>query len=138
MNTKIYKQIAKRGVITEREINLLKNRANRGIDDVWDVFEEKNDYMLDITIEQTVKGISWLLDKWKTPRGRVRKHNPFDQRQQAILLHFKEFKLVDFRDCGRGFYGWYLPVYRVVSEHGRYFDYCANYARKECPITFVD
>ena len=136
MNTKIYKQIAERGVITEREILLLKNRANRG-HDVWDVFVYRNRYSLKITEEQTAKGITWLLDKWKTPRGRVRKHNPFDQKQQAILSHFKEFELVGFRDCGNGFVSWYLPVYRVISKHGRSFDYCANYARKDCPITFL-
>ena len=136
MNTKIYQQIAMRGVITEREINLCKNRANRG-HDVWGVFDSRNEYALKITDEQTAKGLAWLLDKWKTPKGRVRKHNPFDQRQQAILKHFKEFKLIDFRDCSRGFYEWYLPVYRVISEHGRSFDYCANYASKECPITFL-
>jgi len=137
MNTKIYKQIADRGVITEREINLLKNRANRG-HDVWDVFVEKNSFVLDVTDEQTTRGITWLLNKWKTPRGAIRKHNPFNQRQTAILSHFKKFQLVDFRDCGNGFVDWYLPVYRVISEHGRYFDYCVNYARHENPFVYLD
>ena len=137
MNTKIYKEIAERGVITEREINLLKNRANKG-SDVMCVFVGDNDYTLKITDEQTAKGISWLLDKWKTPKGRVRKHNPFNQKQQAILSHFKEFRLVDFRDCGNWFVNWYLPVYRVISEHGRHFDYIARYSDKHNPIMFLD
>lgn len=137
MNTKIYQQIAERGVITEREINLCKNRANRGID-VWDIFDQKNNFNLGITDEQTAKGLAWLFDKWKTPKGRVRKHNPFNQKQQAILSHFKEFRLVDFRDCGNWLVSWYLPVYRVISEHGRHFDYIARYSDKHNQITFLD
>lgn len=83
MDTKIYSKIASAGVITEREVLLMKNRANRGLaDDVFTIFDNGR---LQITPEQADKGLAWLKDLWKTPRGVVRKRNRSNSASSASL-----------------------------------------------------
>ena len=127
-------QIAECGVITERQIINTKNRLNRGLN-VWGIFANG---ALEITPEQTKKGLDWLMNKWKTPRGVVRKNNPFNRKQQAILENFDHFELVTFFDKGNGFRRWMMPLYRVYSKHGRSFSYVATYGDKKHPIEFYD
>jgi hypothetical protein len=75
--------------------------------------------------EQAAKGLAWLLDKWKTPTGKERKHNPFGAREINVLENFRRFRLVDFYDAGNGYMSFYVPVYRVESITGNSFDYYA-------------
>lgn len=134
--TKIYYEIAERGIITEREILLIKRRLNN----FGEVLIKRalfGNGPLQITPEQTVKGLDWLLDKYKTPRGVVRKHNPFNQKHIAILENFKKFELVGFEDVSRNYMMWFMPIYRVYSRHDRYFDYVVSYRDKNTPITFL-
>lgn len=134
MDTKIYKRILDAGVITEREVNTMKNRANKGF--ASDVRQILSNGPLRITPEQTKKGIDWLINQWKTPKGKTRKHNPFNQREQVILSHFDHFELRTFIDVGGFFNYWYLPVYRAYSKKGMYFDYFVEYAKRN-PITIL-
>ena len=134
--TKIYDEIAERGIITEREVNLIKKRLNDphtgGIK--RRIFANGP---LKLTPEQTEKGIKWLLDKYKTPRGVVRKNNPFNKKQAAILENFKEFELVNFLDRGM-FIDWWLPVYLVRSKHGREFLYIPTWNKKKSPVEIIE
>ena len=65
---------SKLGFITEKEINLLKKRINSG---------EKIDmnpvYNSEIILDnnQSAKGLSFLINLWKTKKGHERKSNPF-------------------------------------------------------------
>ncbi len=123
MKTNLYQEIARRGVITEREIITLKSRLNRGKTEVLDIF--KNGY-LNITPEQSEKGLNWLLNQWKTPRGKERKNNPFGYREQEIIEDFERFELVDLIDNGNAYFSAFLPVYRVIDRAGNHFDYFVN------------
>lgn len=135
--TKIYDEIAERGIITEREVNLIKKRLNDprtgGIK--RRIFANGT---LKLTPEQTEKGIKWLLNKYKTPRGVVRKNNPFNKKQAAILENFKEFELVNFYDMGTMFVAWWLPVYLVRSKHGREFLYIPTWGDKKSPVKIIE
>ena len=134
--TKIYYEIAERGIITEREILLIKRRLNN----FGEVLIKRalfGNGPLQITPEQTKKGLDWLIDKYKTPRGVVRKHNPFNDGQVAILEDFKKFELVGFTDVSRSCLMWFMPTYRVYSQHGRYFDYVVSNRDRNHPIIFV-
>ena len=132
MDTKIYTEILACGYITERQILTMKSRANKGFtSEVRSIFSNGN---LMITPEQTAKGLDWLMDKWKTPRGAVRKNNPFTPRQQSILENFDRFELVKLIDRGTRFVTWHVPVYRVVSKHGRYFDYTVSIRDRKKPV----
>lgn len=94
--------IAKRGVITEQEINLLKRRANAGDKDVSGIYDI--DY-LPITKEQTDKAVKWLRSLHYTPAGKVRKNSPYGYREIYIINseeHEMEFR--GFYDATRNKY----------------------------------
>jgi hypothetical protein len=78
-----------------------------------------------ITPEQAAKGLAWLLDKWKTPKGRERKNNPFSSREISVLENFRRFRLVDFYNVSQAMMALYVPVYRVEAHDGSSFDYYA-------------
>ena len=114
--------------ITEREINLIKNRLNHNKIKLEDL--DLND-TYEITAQQTEKGFKWLLDKWKTPRGIERKNNPFGHREEQILDSFLRFEFLGYHN-NNNFYqaelgiNNYVPIYRVVGNNGE-FDYYVDY-----------
>ena len=125
MKQDICKAVAKRGYITENEINCFKSRMNRG-DDSANYDDLFQNYGVMISPEQTAKGLSWLLNQWKTPRGIERKNNPFGAREISTLENFDHFELVDFYNAG-SWRPFYLPVYRVVGAAGYPdFEYYVN------------
>jgi len=75
---------------------------------------------------QGEKGITWLRDIFKTPRGVIRKRSPFIQHDMHILDNYSHFQLVGFEElnAGRGLPFW-VPEYRCISTDGAYFDYYA-------------
>ena len=126
MKGKEYNGIWERGVITESEVRLMRRRLNHGasIFDVFSIFFGGN---LKITEEQTKKGLAWLKNLWISPTGKIRKRNPFDKRKMCILARFHHFELVSFMNrSGSVWTDDYYPVYRVVDDSGRYFDYIAR------------
>lgn len=68
----IIANIEKNGVITEKEVNLLKRRANAGDKTAADFSP-----CVELTKEQSEKGFKWLYNLYKTPRGVERENNPF-------------------------------------------------------------
>jgi hypothetical protein len=121
---KLIEKIVTEKVITESEINLLKRRLNTG-EKINMQFVYDND--IKITPEQTNKGISFLVDQWKTPKGIERKNNPFGYREQDAIETFKAFYFNGFYDCSR--YGqrpWYVPVYIVCGKDCS-FEYYYNF-----------
>lgn len=114
--------------ITEKEILAAKKRAN-GYSNAKDkTLLEIPEGGLAITPEQTKKGLDWLMDQWKTPRGIERKNNPFGYREQEVLENFSHFLLTDWYDAMSSYgvqqgYHSYLPVYTVVAKDGSTFEY---------------
>lgn len=114
-------EIVTRGYITEKEINLLKNRVNN---DRASISELDDLGGMRITIEQTAKGLTWLIDKWKTQRGTERKNNPFGYREQDILENFDHFELAGFYNASDSYNrAFYVPLYDVCAKDGRHFEY---------------
>lgn len=66
--------------------------------------------------EQQEKGKRWLMDKWKSPTGKVRENNPFGYREEQILEKFEEIKLKDFYDDGNKYFKNYVPLYEVSGN----------------------
>lgn len=112
-------EIVKRGFITESEINLLKNRVNNGRANVCELDDLGG---LAITDEQTAKGLKWLMNQWKTPRGVERKNNPFGYREQDILTNFDRFYFSGLYDAGN-YRPCFVPLYVVCAKDGRHFEY---------------
>lgn len=108
----IMREIENRGMITEREILLLKKRANAGDKDAADFWPENE---IECTPEQSAKGFAWLKNLYKSPRGVERKNNPFGYREMNIIDNYagENFTFKGFYDAGRyGFHN-YVPVYEV-------------------------
>ena len=119
----VLKEIEKTNSITEKQINLLKNRANKGEDIdfqyIWDNTPT-------LTSEQNNKGLKFLLNQWKTPKGKERINNPFGYREQEALETFEYFELAGFYDDFR--YGqrkFLIPLYNVIGKDSS-FQYYYN------------
>lgn len=102
------REIETKGFITEKEISLLKRRANAGDKEAANFWP-----CIECTEEQTGKAYKYLKNLYVTPNGKERKNNPFGYRETNIINSWNgekaEFK--GFYDAGRyGFHN-YLPVY---------------------------
>lgn len=88
-------------VITEREVLLLKKRANNGDNEAAN-FYPGCDTEIEVTEEQSAKGFAWLMNLYKTPTGKERKNNPFGYREMNILDNYKgeRFQFVGFYNDG--------------------------------------
>lgn len=115
-------EISAKAVITEREILLLKKRANAGEKEAAFWPEEA----LSMTPEQTEKGIAWLRDQWKTPRGVVRKNNPFGYREEEAIETFERFTFDGLYDAGNVHHSFYLPVYTVHGKESSFQYYVSG------------
>lgn len=115
-------EIIERGIITEAELNLLKNRKTRGEIMNDDLFFEAE---ISLTKDQTDKGLKWLMNQWKSPSGQERKNNPFGAREKEILDNFKEFYFFGFYDAGNSHHSFYVPIYTVCGG-GMCFDYVTS------------
>lgn len=114
----IINEIESRRMITEQEINLLKRRANAGDNDAAAFWPD-----IEVTPEQSAKGIAWLRNLYKTPTGKERKNNPFGYREIDIIDNYagENFTFRGFYDAGRyGFHN-YIPVYEVGGME--YYNY---------------
>jgi len=116
----LIKDIIKRKVITEQEINLIKRRLNNGTY----IYEDIQDLTgLKLTPEQTEKGFNWLMDKWKTPTGKEKENNPFGYKEEQALKTFKEFELNSFIDMDNNNF---IPIYDVIGKNSS-FQYIVTY-----------
>ena len=127
-------EILETGVISEKDLNLLKSRLNRNLCEYDDLEPLFIDYIA-LRDDQTAKGVNWLRNLYKTSAGKIRKSNPFGAREISVL-ESEDIKidLCGFYDAGR--YGCqnYIPNYCVYSESGsfEYVPYCNGH---ECYIT---
>lgn len=114
-------ELLKQKELTEKKINLICRRLNNGQVEMSEL--EFNEDGYNITPEQTQKGLDWLLNQWKTPRGIERKNNPFGEREQKAIAEFAHFKLEYIFDAGNQFRSWYVPVWGVYSTDWATFEY---------------
>lgn len=127
-------EILEAGVITEKDLNLLKSRLNHNRCEYEDIEPLFLDYVT-LSADQIAKGVKWLRNLYKTPAGKERKNNPLGAREIDVLEG--ENIKIDF--CGlydTGCYGFrnYHPNYCVYSSNGsfEYVPYCNGH---ECYIT---
>lgn len=111
MKTKT-EDVLKKDVLTEKDINLLKNRANRG--EVIEFDLDNREY--EITPEQTRKGLDFLNNLRRTPTGKERKNNPFGAREEEALDTFVCFKFDGLHDAGNQWVKFYVPIYTVCGK----------------------
>ena len=107
----IIAEIAERGYITEKEINLLKCRSNREGRDVIN-YELMGEYV-PVTPEQGEKGLLWLKKLLKR-NGEPREGQNLGYREINIIKNATEndFSFVCLYDCGNKWHSSFVPVYR--------------------------
>ena len=112
--TDLIKSIEEKGIITEREILLLKRRANNGDRDAAN-FYPGCDRVIEVTDEQSEKGFKWLYNLYKTPMGKERKNNPFGYREMDILDNYngERFIFVGFYNAVNRYYSLHVPMYKL-------------------------
>jgi len=110
-------------VISEQELNLLKRRLNNGKIQQEDIFGNDFDKTFLLTPEQTKKGLDFLNNQRRTPRGIERKNNPFGAREEDVLDNFDRFEVNEFFDAGNQFVKFNVPLFRVVAKDGSSFEY---------------
>lgn len=116
-NKILSEELLKREILTEREILLLTHRASNG--------EKQGEYQdsYKITPEQTKKGLDWLNNQRRTPRGAERKNNPFGAREESALDNFSHFTFDGLYNAGNQYRSWYAPIYSVHGKDGEGFQY---------------
>ena len=75
-------EILESGVISEKDLNLLKSRLNRKFCNYYDVAPL---YNIALNGESAAKGVNWLRNLYKLPSGKIRKNNPFGAREISVL-----------------------------------------------------
>ena len=110
-NEAIIAEVAERGYITEKEINLLKCRSNREGRDVIN-YELISDGV-PVTTEQGAKGLLWLKKLLKR-NGEPREGQNLGWREIDIIKSATEndFSFVCLYDCGNKSFSNFVPVYR--------------------------
>lgn len=122
-----YVDIIKSGHIEENQITSLRSWLNNSAtpeerNEIWEVWEDE----LLLSISQNQKGIQFLLNEWKTPRGQERKNNPFGYREQEILKNVNDITLKSLYDAGNMYVKNYLPLYSCNDKDGNSFEYYYN------------
>lgn len=114
----IMQTVKETNIITEQQINLLKNRANKGekidFSYIWD-------NPVSLTEDQNKKGIDFLMNQYVTPKGKERVNSPFGYREEEVLKSFTGFELVGFYDIAR--YGqrpFLVPLYNCNGKEGSF------------------
>ena len=107
-------QIAKNGIITEREINLIKNKMNHG-ENIYlhPIYENE----IDITREQTKKEYKFLMNIWKTQSGKERKNGPFLYIEKKVLDSFEKIQFSGYYTNKNCFGSYYIPIYLVIGKN---------------------
>ena len=110
-NESIIAEVAERGYITEKEINLLKCRSNREGRDVIN-YELISD-AVPVTPEQGAKALLWLKKLLKR-NGEPREGQYLGWREIDIIKNAteKDFEFVCLYDCGNKSFSNFVPVYR--------------------------
>lgn len=116
-NEEIFENVRKNGYISEREINLLKNRSNNERRDVfnYDLIEDVADgYGVPVTPEQGAKGLRWLRGLLKS-NGEPRKGQGLGYREVEIIRDAtpEDVTFCGFYDAGRYGYHNFTPLYDV-------------------------
>lgn len=83
--------------------------------------------------EQTEQCRVWLLEQYKTESGRVRKHNPFSQREIDILENFKSVYWTGTRRVNQN-NSYRVGVYTVYDRQGNGFEYYIQFKRNASPV----
>ena len=105
-NETIFEEIRETGIITEKQISLLKRRSNAAQKDIFD-YDLLDSMPICMTPEQGAKGLAWL--------KRFVKKGVYGYRELEILKTAKpeDFEFRGFYDAGNAWNHYYVPIYEL-------------------------
>lgn len=113
--------------ITEKQINLIGRRLNNQKElgeELTKLSELAQEGDLEVEEEQALKGFKWLLNLYKTPRGVIRKNNPYGYREmEALDSGLKGFTYDGHFNAGNYSFSWYAPIYTFIGKNNTSFQY---------------
>ena len=112
--------------ITEAQISLIGRRLNakRPLKEVEELYNLAQEGEVYVTPEQAQKGFNWLMNEYKTPKGKERLNNPFGYRdEEALDSGLDSFTYDGHYDAGNMHFSFYLPIYTFIGKNGGTFQY---------------
>lgn len=120
-----YKDLLKQDIWTETDIisfrSLLNNKLRHDAETRLELASNFNHKT--ITDEQRIKGYNWLNKYNFTSQGNSSSKCFLGNREAEILKDFDTITIARLRDVGYGILTNYVPVYRVYSLSGQFFEY---------------
>lgn len=113
-NGTIFAEIKAAGFMTEKQMQLLKNRSNKAQKDLLDYDTLTPDGGIPMAPEWSAKGIQWLRSLL-TKKGEPRKGQNLGFREIEIIktANPEDIRFNYFYDNGRGWYRNFVPVYYI-------------------------
>lgn len=117
-NETIFAEIKAAGFMTEKQMQLLKNRSNKAQKDLFQ-YDEFSSH-IPLSEEWANKGLNWLKSLIKE-NGEPKAGQNFGYREIEIIktAEASDFTFVCFCDNGNGWYRNYVPVYKVAGMQYR-------------------
>ena len=111
-NETIFAEIKAAGFMTEKQMQILKNRSNQAQKDLFNYDLDKDGYGIQLDTEWANKGLQWLRSLLKK-NGEPKAGQNLGYREIEIIKTAspEDFSFVGFYDNGRGWCRNYLPVY---------------------------
>ena len=113
-NETIFAEIKAAGFMTEKQMQLLKNRSNKAQKDLFQ-YDEFCEY-IPLSEDWANKGLNWLKSLIKK-NGEPKAGQNLGYREIEIIKNAtaSDFTFVCFYDAGNSFYHYYVPVYNVAG-----------------------
>ena len=124
-NETIFAEIKASGFMTEKQMQLLKNRSNKEQKDLFNYDLDKDGYGIKLESDWANKGLQWLRSLLKK-NGEPKAGQNLGYREIEIIKTARpeDFRFNYFYDNSRGWYRNFVPVYYINGME--YFVECGN------------
>ena len=119
-NETIFAEIKAAGFMTEKQMQLLKNRSNKAQKDLFNYELDGDGYGIPLDEEWANKGLNWLKSLIKK-NGEPKAGQNLGYREIDIIKNAQasDFSLMGFYDAGNRYHSFFLPVYNVAGMEYR-------------------
>ena len=119
-NETIFAEIKAAGFMTEKQMQLLKNRSNKAQKDLFNYDLDLDGYGIRLDEKWANKGLNWLKSLIKK-NGEPKAGQNLGYREIEIIktAQASDFSFVCFYNTGSGWYRNYIPVYNVAGMEYR-------------------
>lgn len=108
----IFADVRANGFMTEKDMQLLKNRSNLEQKDLYNYDLDRDGYGIKIDAEWALKGLKWLRSLLKK-NGEPKAGQLLGYREIEIIRNLKpeDFSFKGFYDAGNGWHRCFVPLY---------------------------